>query len=96
MIEALRSDEIVEKCGGRFKLTALIQHRLREIIIGGSRPLVDRNGRTDLEVVIAEIMEDKITADYTESGYEFKSAIGLAPIVKTSLNIPPTPVAAPW
>ncbi len=76
MIEALRSDEIVEKCGGRFKLTALIQHRLREIIIGGSRPLVDRNGRTDLEVVIAEIMEDKITADYTESGYEFKSAIG--------------------
>jgi DNA-directed RNA polymerase subunit omega len=76
MIEALRSDEIVDKCGGRFKLTALIQHRLREIIIGGSRPLVDRNGRTDLEVVIAEIMEDKITADYTESGYEFKSAIG--------------------
>ncbi|HIA72664.1 MAG TPA: DNA-directed RNA polymerase subunit omega [Phycisphaerales bacterium] len=76
MIEALRSDEIVDKCGGRFKLTALIQHRLREIIINGSRPLVERNGRTDLEVVIAEIMEDKITADYAESGYEFKSAIG--------------------
>ena len=27
---------------------------------------------------------------------EFKTAIGLAPIVKISLNIPPTPVAAPW
>ena len=26
---------------------------------------------------------------------EFKLAIGLAPIVKTSLIIPPTPVAAP-
>ena len=27
---------------------------------------------------------------------EFNNAIGLAPIVKTSLKIPPTPVAAPW
>jgi len=48
MIEALRSDEIVRKCGGRFKLTALIQHRLRELIIGGARPLVEREGRTDI------------------------------------------------
>ena len=69
MIEALRSDEIVRKCGGRFKLTALIQHRLRQLIIEGARPLVDREGRTNIEVVIAEIMEDKITADYSESGY---------------------------
>lgn len=76
MIEALRSDEIVRKCGGRFKLTALIQHRLREIIIDGARPLVDRDGRTDLEVVIAEIMEDKITSDYSSSGYEMKYPIG--------------------
>ena len=27
MIEALKGEEIVSKCGGRFKLTALIQHR---------------------------------------------------------------------
>ena len=47
--EALRSDEIVRKCGGRFKLTALIQHRLRELIINGARPLVEREGRTDIE-----------------------------------------------
>ncbi len=46
MIEALRSDEIVRKCGGRFKLTALIQHRLREFIVDGARPLVEREGRT--------------------------------------------------
>jgi DNA-directed RNA polymerase subunit omega len=76
MIEALRSDEIVRKCGGRFKLTALIQHRLREIMIDGARPLVERNGRTDLEVVIAEILEDKITPDYSESGYEMKKDVG--------------------
>ena len=76
MIEALRSDEIVLKCGGRFKLTALIQHRLRELIIDGARPLVEREGRTDVEVVIAEIMEDKITADYSASGYVMKDDLG--------------------
>jgi DNA-directed RNA polymerase subunit omega len=62
MIEALKSDAIVEKLGGRFKLTALIQRRLAELI-GGARPLVDRNGRSDLEVVIDEIMQDKITLE---------------------------------
>ena len=62
MIEALKSDEIVQKVGGRFRLTALIQRRLGEII-DGARPLVERNGMSDLEVVIQEIMEDKITID---------------------------------
>jgi len=64
MIEALKSDEIVKKMGGRFKLTALIQRRLKELIIDGARPLVERNGRTDLEVVIEEIMTDKIAPDF--------------------------------
>ncbi|MAD78192.1 MAG: DNA-directed RNA polymerase subunit omega [Planctomycetaceae bacterium] len=60
MIEALKSDEIVQKVGGRFRLTALIQKRLGEII-DGARPLVERNGMSDLEIVIEEIMQDKIT-----------------------------------
>lgn len=64
MIEALKSDEIVHKLGGRFKLTALIQKRLKELIIDGERPLVDRDGRTDLELVIEEILQDKITPEY--------------------------------
>lgn len=67
MIEALKSDEIVQRLGGRFKLTALIQRRLRELVIDGARPLVDRRGRTDLEVVIEEILEGKIAPDYSES-----------------------------
>ncbi len=67
MIEALRSDEIVNKLGGRFKLTALIQRRLRELIIDGARPLVERRGRTDLEVVIEEILQGKIAPDFSES-----------------------------
>ena len=68
MIEALKSDEIVNKVGGRFKLCALIQRRLLEVI-DGARPLVDREpGMTDLELVIAEILENKIAIDYEGSG----------------------------
>ena len=64
MIEALKSEEIVKKVGGRFKLTALIQKRLVEIM-QGSRPLVERKkGMTDMEVAIQEILEDKIAIDY--------------------------------
>lgn len=69
MIEALKSDDIVRKIGGRFKLTALIQRRLRELVIDGARPLVERHGRTDLEVVIDEILEGKIAPDFSETGY---------------------------
>jgi DNA-directed RNA polymerase subunit omega len=68
MIEALKSEEIVNKVGGKFKLTALIQKRLVELI-QGSRPLVERKrGMTDMEVVIQEILEDKIAVDYEKSG----------------------------
>ena len=63
MIEALKSDAIVEKMGGRFKLCALIQRRLVQLM-DGARPLVERDGRSDLELVIEEILQDKITYDF--------------------------------
>ncbi|HLO41257.1 MAG TPA: DNA-directed RNA polymerase subunit omega [Phycisphaerales bacterium] len=66
MIEALKSDHIVEKVGGRFKLCVLVQRRLTQLM-EGARPLVDRNGRSDLEVAIEEIMQDKITLDFDPS-----------------------------
>jgi DNA-directed RNA polymerase subunit omega len=62
MIEALKSDEIVHRLGGRFKVCALIQHRWVELI-QGARPLVERNGRPDLEVIIDEILQGKIGID---------------------------------
>ena len=64
MIEALKSDEIADKVGGRFKLCALIQRRLIQLM-EGARPLVDRQGRSDLELIIEEILQDKITIDFT-------------------------------
>jgi DNA-directed RNA polymerase subunit omega len=67
MIEALKSDEVVNKVGGRFKLTALIQKRMFELM-EGARPLVERGNLTDLEVIIQEILQDKITIDYEASG----------------------------
>lgn len=67
MIETLKSDDIVSKVGGRFKLTALIQRRIAELL-DGARPLVERNGRSDFEVVIEEIATDKITIDWEQSG----------------------------
>lgn len=66
MIEALKSDEIVHKLGGRFKVCALVQHRWVELL-NGARPLVERNGRSDLELIIAEILEGKIGIDYDKS-----------------------------
>jgi len=63
MIDELKSDEIINKVGGKFKLTALVQRRLGELMQGG-RPLIkDIEGKTMLEIVIQEILQDKITID---------------------------------
>ena len=67
MIEALKSDEIVNKVGGRFKLTALIQKRMLELM-DGARPLVEPGNLTPLEIVIQEVLQDKIAIDYEGSG----------------------------
>ncbi|MHC4259987.1 MAG: DNA-directed RNA polymerase subunit omega [Planctomycetota bacterium] len=67
MIEELKSTEIVKKMGGRFKLTALVQKRLQELM-EGARPLIeDTEGKTQLEIVVQEILQDKITIDYDAS-----------------------------
>jgi DNA-directed RNA polymerase subunit omega len=63
MIEELKSTELANKVGGRFKLTALIQKRLDELV-QGARPLIeDAEGKTMLEIVIQEILQDKITIE---------------------------------
>jgi DNA-directed RNA polymerase subunit omega len=63
MIEELKSEKIINKVGGKFKLTALVQRRLGELMQGG-RPLIrDIEGKTMLEIVIQEILQDKIAID---------------------------------
>jgi DNA-directed RNA polymerase subunit omega len=64
MIEDLKSTDIINKVGGRYKLTALIQKRLDELM-EGARPLIeDAKGKTQLEIVVQEILQDKISIDY--------------------------------
>ena len=67
MIEDLKNIDIVDKVGGRFKLTALIQKRLLELM-EGARPLIDETqGKTQMEIVVEEIRRDKIGINYNES-----------------------------
>ncbi|UCF15041.1 MAG: DNA-directed RNA polymerase subunit omega [Phycisphaerales bacterium] len=63
MIEDLKSEELLNKVGGKFKLTALVQRRMSELLQGG-RPLIkDINNKTMLEIVVQEILQDKIAID---------------------------------
>ncbi|MEI8376296.1 MAG: DNA-directed RNA polymerase subunit omega [Planctomycetota bacterium] len=63
MIDELREEAIVNKVGGRFKLSTLIQKRL-VALNAGARPLVDASKFPNkMEVVIQEIMQDKIFLD---------------------------------
>jgi DNA-directed RNA polymerase subunit omega len=63
MINELKDTGLIKKCGGRFKLTALIQKRMNEMT-AGSRPLIeDAKGKTMLEIVVQEILQDKIMID---------------------------------
>ncbi len=66
MIDALNDDELIERIGGRFRLTALIQKRWLELL-QGSRPLVDPAGLTDMEIVVEEIAQGKVSIDYENS-----------------------------
>jgi DNA-directed RNA polymerase subunit omega len=62
MIDALREEEIVNKVGGRFKLSTLIQKRLVQLN-AGSRPLINMDTDEKMEIVVQEILQDKIYLD---------------------------------
>lgn len=65
MIEALKEEEIVNKVGGRFKLSTLIQKRM-VALNAGARPLVDIGSNDKMEIIVQEILQDKIYLDQTE------------------------------
>ena len=59
MLEELKEEEIVNKLGGRFKLSTLIQKPLVQLN-AGSRALVDLDTPDKMAVVLQEITQDKI------------------------------------
>jgi len=80
MIEALKDDTVINQLGGRFKFTSLVQHRVRELM-EGARPLVERDGRSDFEVAVAEVVEGKITLDLNPEPAEAEEAADDNPFV---------------
>jgi DNA-directed RNA polymerase subunit omega len=64
MLDELKEEKIVQKCGGRFKLSTLIQKRL-VALNRGARPLIDLSTRNPMEIVVQEIIQDKIFLDAT-------------------------------
>ena len=62
MLEELKEEHIVNKVGGRFKLSTLIQKRMIALN-QGSRPLIEARGLDKMSIVIQEIMQEKIYLD---------------------------------
>src|SRR5262249_35153031 len=65
MLDELKEEAIVNKVGGRFRLSALIQKRMKALQ-SGARPLVKVPGNDRLMIVIQEILQDKIYLDLSE------------------------------
>ena len=64
MHDELKEEAIVNKVGGRFKLSTLIQKRM-VMLNTGAKPLVEVRGsdKDKMAVVIQEIIQDKIYLD---------------------------------
>jgi DNA-directed RNA polymerase subunit omega len=75
MIDELREEAIVKKVGGRFRLSTLIQKRLVQIN-AGAPPLVNTKQENKMQIVIDEIMQDKI---YLDSELNVQVAAGAQP-----------------
>lgn len=62
MLEDLKEEGIVNKVGGRFKLSTLIQKRMVALNTG-ARPLVEMKSGDKMAIVLQEIIQDKIYLD---------------------------------
>lgn len=62
MLDELKEEQIVNKVGGRFKLSTLIQKRMVALNTG-ARALVEVRGGDKMATVIQEILQDKIYLD---------------------------------
>ena len=75
MINALKNDNIIRELGGRFKLTALMQKRWVELL-QGARPMVDPEGKTELEIIAEEVLQGKIAAEFGEPAPSEETEVG--------------------
>ena len=81
MLEELKEEKLINKVGGRFKLSTLIQKRIVQLK-QGSRVLVDTNGnQNQMRVVLQEILQDKIFLDENDE-------VQLAPDAEPVTDVP--------
>jgi DNA-directed RNA polymerase subunit omega len=68
-VNYMEIDQMAERFGGRYKLTVLIQKRLKELVKGAQK-LVELEDRNLINVVLEEIRQGKIVLE----GMELPSA----------------------
>ena len=68
MLDDLKEEKLIDKVGGRFKLSTLIQKRLVQLK-QGSRALVELDTHDKMAVVLQEILQDKI---YLDTSHELR------------------------
>jgi DNA-directed RNA polymerase subunit omega len=66
MLDDLKEEAIVNRVGGRFKLSTLIQKRMVALNTG-ARPLVDLKTTDKMAIVVQEILQDKIYLDNSDN-----------------------------
>ena len=73
MLDVDIEDQLVEKTGGKLQLTALMQKRMVELK-RGARPLIETTSTDLQEIVIQEILQDKVVlAELEEKEKDFLS-----------------------
>lgn len=78
MLDELREEEIVNKVGGRFKLSTLIQKRLVALNKGTPALVLMETTQDKMKVVIQEIIQDKIYLD-TEMNVQVRGEPSVGP-----------------
>lgn len=87
MLDELKEEEIVRKVGGRFKLSTLIQKRM-VALNRGARPLIDLQTKNPMEIVVQEIIQDKIFLDTSgEVRAKTQAATGLDRLMESGPSL---------
>ena len=70
------NDDLIEKAGGRFKFTVLVQKRLRELVKGADK-LAAVDNKNLIDTVLQEIREGKIkiSSDDAEHAQALKQLV---------------------
>jgi DNA-directed RNA polymerase subunit omega len=90
MLDELKEEEIVNKVGGRFKLSTLIQKRL-VMLNNSAKPQVEIKTNDKLQIVCQEILQDKIYLDNSNNVVEtgnMTASANLPSAYRTTYGVP--------